>query len=64
MPPRLVESLQARHTEALVLLDSLAERLAAVRTGFAALPIADDRGPGTDAPDPPPPPVAFERDLA
>jgi MoxR-like ATPase len=53
MPQSLCDRLAAAHAQALVLLDDAASRLAAARTGFAALPRDESRA---DAPAP----VAFE----
>jgi MoxR-like ATPase len=55
MPPELQAKLHARHAAALALLDGLTTRLAAVRTGFAALPLREAAATDTE-----PDPVALE----
>jgi MoxR-like ATPase len=58
LPPALRMQLDAAYAKAIALLDQHAQRLRAVREGFAALPLKD-----ADPAEPPPPPVALEAAL-
>jgi MoxR-like ATPase len=57
LPPELPQRWLARHDQALVMLQGLAERLATTQAGYAALPLREDAAARAEAP---PEPVLLE----